>query len=241
MAIDNKHRKPMGSLQSLVSLQSPINRAKQRTNHIQVHLSKHPAYRVSTGQRATQQSCPETTVPVLLQGIEAPHTCQYHHRGTEIDGRGVDQRPSSGVSYLAEKTPKMIDLLYIPKKAPENSSILSLEPIPVDRGYPLQQPLDHAVVLHPPARQFLLLPGDVELLYRAILAAAEKQGDMFFPPCAPTVGLATHPLPHRQRSPDKPFGTDIGFEARAAFTLSLGHLCPVHGSPSICYIYYISD
>jgi hypothetical protein len=126
MAIYNKYRKPMGPLQGLVSLQSPVNRAEQRTNHIQVHLREHPAYRVSTRQRATHPSSPETTVPVLLQGIETPHTCQYHQRGTEIDGRSVDQRPSSGVSYLAEKTAKMIDLLYIPKKASENSSILSL-------------------------------------------------------------------------------------------------------------------
>jgi len=223
-AIYNKHIKAMGPLQGLVSLQSPVNSAYQRADHIQIHLREHPPYRVSTGQRAAQPSAPETMAPVLLQGVEAPHTCQYHNCGTEIDGGGLDQRPSSGVSYLGEKTGKMIDLLYIPKKAPENSSTLSLQPIPVHTGYPLQQPLDHAVVLHPPARKLLLLPGDVELFNRAVLAAGEKEGDMFFPPCAPAVGLATYPLPHRQRSPYKPFGTNIGFEARAAFTLPLAHL-----------------
>jgi len=104
MAIYNEHMKTMGSLQGLVSLQPTISVAYERADHIQLHLREHPPYRVSTGQRAAQPSVPETIAPVLLQGVEAAHTCQYHNCGTEIYGGSVDQWPKSGVSYMGEKT-----------------------------------------------------------------------------------------------------------------------------------------
>jgi hypothetical protein len=113
--------KTMGLLQGLVSLQSAVKKVDKRTDHIQINLREHPAYGVSARQLSAQPSHPETILPVLLQGIKRAHTCQDHNCGTGEYGRGPDRWPSSAVSYMRDQGGKMIDLLYISKKAPKDT------------------------------------------------------------------------------------------------------------------------
>jgi hypothetical protein len=96
------------------------------TDGIKVKLRKHPSYGISTGQLSAKPPSPESSALLLLQSIKTAHPAEHHNHHTGEYDRCLDCWLLTGILNTAEQTTKLIELLYITKKAPENSLILSL-------------------------------------------------------------------------------------------------------------------